>query len=71
MLERGGSDADTDRRDLLVFHPDEHVQASSGTSDWMSWCVGRPWRGYQSFAQEEVLEVVPRPARETTPSWMG
>ena len=78
VLERGDSDVDKDRRELLVLHPDEYVQASSGTSGWMSWCVGRPWRGYHSFAQDEVLYVVPRPARETTPvadrdrpSWMG
>ena len=78
VLAHGDDGTDKDRHDLLVLHPDEYVQKSSGTNAWMSWCVGRPWRGYKSFAQSEELDTVPRPARETTPvadrgrpSWAG
>ena len=48
VLDKTDSRLDKDRRELIVFHPKEFVEASSGTTAWMSWCVGRPWRGYQA-----------------------
>ena len=67
VLDKTDSRLDKDRRELIVFHPKEFVEASSGTTAWMSWCVGRPWRGYQAFERDEELDEVPRPSRETTP----